>query len=200
MEFTPPGCESFSDALNKIHALRNCRKKGYHKNMWGAALGDRGLALSREEAKEMRATIAELQKQLFTGERTACYLGGNDLEDLRGLDFGRDGAETKIALGKVANSVGNQWNIFLRPAGYVASSEAEAAAKEPAAKDLGGRPVKKSDAALVYWTLYPLGHRSKNLQWQQALDSVNRALTRAGRRTVSKSTLDGAIKEYPSND
>lgn len=192
--FVPRDCLSCVDALNEIYQDIFGTAHDFTNVEWSAAFSDstvrRSAGLKHQVADQMKQAVHNLQGQIFEGERTACYVGDNGLEDLKPAIFGKENVSQIIAQnGKIRPEfVGQSYTFFIRPKGYERSDHLGGSAKNEevdADKNSGGRPSTGRDAALIFWGMFPDGHDSTEISWKGALRDVNRQLERLGLKSVA---------------
>ncbi len=193
-EFVPRDCLSIVAALNETYQDVFGTPHGFPAAKWSAIFSDsrvlRSAKLKHQDADRMKQVIYELQGQLFEGERTACFVGNDGLEDMKPTLFGRQNISQIIATnGKIKPElIGQSYTVFVRPKGYQRSDHLDGFTKSEevdAAKNNGGRPSTGRDAALIFWGMFPEGIGDIETSWKEALRDVNRQLERLGLKSVA---------------
>lgn len=202
--FVPGDCLSCVDALNETYQELFGTTHRFTDANWSVVFSDRSVlrsaSLNHEYADRMKQAVHKLQGQLFGGERVACFVSDDGLEDVKPAVFGKQHISQILANnGNIKPQfVGPSVTFFVRPKGYERSDYIGGLAKNEdvaAEKSSGGRPNTGRDAALIYWGMFPDGHDGKGSSWKSALRDVNRQLERRGLKTVAMTAFKVNVNE-----
>lgn len=202
--FVPRECLSCVDALNETFQDLFGTAQSFSEAKWSVIYSGsstlRSAGLSHQDAERMKQAVHQLQGQLFEGERTACHVGNDGLEDVKPAIFGKENVSQIIAEnGKIRpDFVGQSVTFYVRAKGYERSDQPVGLVENEdaaAGKSKGGRTMTGRDAAIVYWVRYPNGHETENVYWQAALDEVNKNLKRLDLPEVRETTLKYFVKD-----
>lgn len=201
--FVPRDCLSCVDALNETYQDMFGTTQSFSEAKWSSIYSGsntfRSVGVSHQDAERMKKAVHKLQGQLFEGERTACHVGNDGLEDVKPAVFGKENVSRIIAEnGEIRpNFVGRRVAFFVRPKDYERADYPDRSAKNEKVdtdKNSGGRPNTGRDAALIFCGMFPNGIDATETSWKGALRDVNRQLEVLGLKQVAMTAFKENVK------